>query len=281
MTYPFNNFNANVLSSKPVAINTAIGWANNAPVYPGSPATIPGADWFNNVSDELNQVVTSSNVGINTGNATVASAIQSSLMNFCVATGTANAITANGFKPTIPKLVSGMELNIQVAATNTGATTLTVGSSTFAVQQSGLPLSQGELVAGNIYSFLIDGSIAHLTGSSAGTENTTAALSGTHSPQWQQLFAGNNASYNNVAGSRALSTNYTNSSGRPILVLGQLTLPSGSNVQIFVNGSEISAMNFSNTTTIYPPFVFVVPAGQTYNITNSGGSPTISFWMEL
>jgi hypothetical protein len=111
---------------------------------------------------------------------------------------------------------------------------------------------------------------------SNGTAWTSAALPAIGVGQtWQDL-----------TGSRALATTYTNSSGKPIMV--QVTVQSNSSGQVdltsIVAGTTISnqlpyvaASGFRAFTT------FIVPNGSTYSITTTGSSatPSLSRWTEL
>lgn len=98
------------------------------------------------------------------------------------------------------------------------------------------------------------------------TQNTAAASWGT----WQ-----------NVATSRALSTTYTNSTGRPIFVAVACRLNAGGNTSTFlVNGGvALYTRNVFNDRSVdWTTFTMVIPNGNTYQVT-SGGS--ILYWWEL
>lgn len=86
---------------------------------------------------------------------------------------------------------------------------------------------------------------------------------------------GVNQSYSNP--SRAYSTTYTNSTGKPIFV----SVLGGGNatMRAYVNGAEIQRSVFTTTNT-NTNVAFIVPNGSTYNVTlSTGGAP--SLWTEL
>lgn len=90
---------------------------------------------------------------------------------------------------------------------------------------------------------------------------------------------------------RALGTNYTNSTGRPMIVHIVLSV-SGSiggnppNLIAYVSGNMVDACtpgdrNGSNYQGQYAGLSFAVPAGATYNVSVvSGSAPTINSWIE-
>lgn len=78
--------------------------------------------------------------------------------------------------------------------------------------------------------------------------------------------------------SRSFNTVYTNSASYPIMVLFSWATPSSSGaVQVFVNGLQINGQG--DTGNSYS-MTFIVPAGQTYEVTSSG-SASLSSWSEL
>lgn len=83
---------------------------------------------------------------------------QSGKWNYALAGGTANALTAT-LIPTPAALVAGMVVRLKVATTNTGAATLNVNGlgAVSILRGSGDALDAGELVAGDVVSFIYDG----------------------------------------------------------------------------------------------------------------------------
>ena len=89
---------------------------------------------------------------------------------------------------------------------------------------------------------------------------------------------GTNQAVQNVLGSRASSTTYTNSTGRPIFVWISANLSGGAAaLASFVSGQAVAnlALAIGQTGSV----CLVVPHGQTYSITLNTG--TLSSWMEL
>jgi hypothetical protein len=83
-------------------------------------------------------------------------------------------------------------------------------------------------------------------------------------------------SYSNVTGSRALSTTYTNSTGKPIFV--SVMAGGNSTLQAYVNGAEIQRCVFTITST-NTNVAFIVPDGSTYSVTSSASG--LILWTEL
>lgn len=83
-------------------------------------------------------------------------------------------------------------------------------------------------------------------------------------------------SYQNVTGSRALSTTYTNSTGKPIFV--SIMAGGNSTLQAFVNGAEVQRCVFTITST-NTNVAFIVPNGSTYSATSSASG--LILWTEL
>jgi len=94
--------------------------------------------------------------------------------------------------------------------------------------------------------------------------------------------------WTDVAGSRAVGTTYTNTTGRPIQV--QVCSYSGvgnNQVRLTVGGLVVSSFkdnDYYTASAITPHSVTnmaIVPAGSTYSITNSNTGTTIQNWVEL
>lgn len=86
--------------------------------------------------------------------------------------------------------------------------------------------------------------------------------------------------WQNVKASRALDTDYTNSTGKPIMVqVGGINAGTSNAIQPVVGGvslpmAQSSAANFRSTA------VFIVPVGATYRVNNVSGA-TLDSWAEL
>lgn len=86
--------------------------------------------------------------------------------------------------------------------------------------------------------------------------------------------------WQNVAGSRALGTTYTNTTGRPILVSTAVLAASGITTTAVVNGVSMQGSTSPNPS--QNSFItFIVPPGGTYSITGAGTTPSITTWTEL
>lgn len=97
-------------------------------------------------------------------------------------------------------------------------------------------------------------------------------------------FLGSGQTWQNVLGSRALNTTYTNSTNKPIQVA--VTMTSGAVVDtyatlnFFVNGVQVAAnAGTSRGAIVAASTMIVVPPGSTYSAMSVAG--TLSGWMEL
>lgn len=102
-------------------------------------------------------------------------------------TGALNTV-AVGRMTRAPTAQNGSLIGARIAYTNTGASTLTDGISTWNIKQGGQLLSGGELVAGQAALFQIDNGIAHLV-NSAGAVNVGTPTAATHAAQKAQVDA--------------------------------------------------------------------------------------------
>ncbi|MGM4980894.1 hypothetical protein [Rhizobium sp. 11_C7_N12_5] len=93
----------------------------------------------------------------------VAKAIQSGQLNFAVAGGTANALTA-AFSPAITSNALGLTVTVDISADNTGAATLDVGPGALPiVTRRGAAIKRGDLSMGSVYTFKCTGAAWQLT----------------------------------------------------------------------------------------------------------------------
>lgn len=87
--------------------------------------------------------------------------------------------------------------------------------------------------------------------------------------------------WQNVKASRALSTTYTNTTGKPILVSVCSTATSNNvNAEISVDGVLIEQNQTAGGTLQAASVQAVVPNGSQYSVTGNGGL-VIGGWMEL
>jgi hypothetical protein len=152
--------------------------------------------------------------------------------------------------------------------TITGITDLTVadgGTGASSITANSVILGNGtSALSGNLVAPSTSGNIL----TSNGTTWTSATPAG---------GIGVGQSYSNVTASRAFSTTYTNSTGKPIFV----SVLGGGNatMQAYVDGAEIQRSVFTTVNT-NTNVAFIVPNSSTYSVTlSTGGSPTL--WTEL
>lgn len=85
--------------------------------------------------------------------------------------------------------------------------------------------------------------------------------------------------WQDVIGSRALSTLYTNSTGRPIMVITGVGTSGTSSSAFWIDGIAISGIAAAAASISSVVHSGVVPAGSTYQLTNTAGG--INRWVEL
>jgi hypothetical protein len=93
---------------------------------------------------------------------------------------------------------------------------------------------------------------------------------------------GVNQSWQNVFGSRALATTYTNSTGKPIMVTVSFQLTDQQSYgSFFIDGVKVaeSGKNLANTDRY--SFSLIIPNSSTYSISATTGSITLITWFEL
>ena len=270
---------------------TGIAVANNATV--GGTLSVTGASTLENVtvggtlgvtgtsvlSGEV--LATASGTGLSVANNTTiggtlgvsgASTLASVVVTGISTLSTVNAsgeITANG---------AGTGLAVTNNATVGGTLDVTGTSILGVVNASGGITTTASGTALSVANSASIGGTLSVTG----VASVGAATVGTDAPQWQQLLAGNGATYHNVTTSRAFNTIFANSNGKPIFVLFEITFSAaGSAVNIVVNGSVLSGIDSGAVTSIALVSSFIVPAGETYEIQASASGVTLSSWVEL
>ena len=84
-----------------------------------------------------------------------------------------------------------------------------------------------------------------------------------------------------VTGSRALSTTYYNTTGKPIMAFVRLTCGTSeaSGAFVLVNGVSVGAG--SSAANGQSQVTFIVPPSQSYEVQANTGSPTLGTWVEL
>ena len=110
---------------------------------------------------------------------------------------------------------------------------------------------------------------------SNGTTWTSAAASGG--------LGNTSQAYTSVVGSRALATTYTNSTASPIQVIITASISPATNFSLLASVNSGTAFTFgAATTNTFASGSFIVPPGQTYNVTSSPSTGvTVTSWVEL
>jgi hypothetical protein len=171
--------------------------------------------------------------------------------------------TITGTIPTNPtSYVVGRVYRFVAAAANAGAVTLNFNSlgAKSLLKVGNVALTGGELQGTSVYSVVWDGVNFQLT------DSVCASLG--YAQSWQ-----------NVTGSRALGTTYTNTTGRPINVAVSYTVSAPTTAQPVVGGLIVpSGGGIQNATLLTANFI--VPPGATYSLPNLNYSSGL-YWVEL
>lgn len=134
----------------------------------------------------------------------------------------------------------------------------------------------GSLSAGTLG---VSGNIVAASG--AITDLTVGLANGpTKAPQWGQVFAGNSSAWNDMTGSRGFGTTYTNALSKPIAISVTGTSSATAQIAATVAGAVNAAGTFG-TTGVNLGIVTMVPAGATYSVTLTAGTPALTKWLEL
>jgi len=173
-----------------------------------------------------------------------------------------NVLTSNG-TAWISAAAGALAGNVTYGNTtvNLGGTATTVGN---------LTLTNTNVATGVI------GSAVTATTQAAGTSNTAVATT---------AFVNNTAlgvsqTWQDVTASRALNTTYTNSTGKPIMVIvGCISAGGAYDPTIVINSTTLNRFGAAVNNGAYALASFIVPNGQTYSITAT--SATLASWSEL
>ena len=117
--------------------------------------------------------------------------------------------------------------------------------------------------------------------SAAGASGNVLTSNGTNWVSSAVTALGVGQTWQNVSGSRAYSTTYTNSTGKAIMVSILATTPSATQAtcNFYVDGVSIGGFGMSQSGGIQNGGSFIVPAGSTYYVTASNFSAPS--WFEL
>lgn len=195
----------------------------------------------------------------------VVGGLQGNACNISAAGGTADAITGS-YTPGITALTNGMTLYVRAASANATTTpTFTPNSGTIAaktiVKGSGSALNLGDIAGGGHwielqYDLTLDKWVL--------LNPATGVSSFGISQTWQT-----------VTGSRAVSTTYTNTTGRPIQVGIRVASTVGQIWTLTIGGVAVQSYSANG---IDGTFFAVVPPGAQYVLT---GGTVINYWAEL
>jgi len=88
--------------------------------------------------------------------------------------------------------------------------------------------------------------------------------------------------WQDVTSSRAFNTNYTNSTGKPIMVSFIATTTTGDNIEVVIGGVSLGDA-YTNVTSGREMSSFIVPNNTVYKINGNAGSttPVLQKWVEL
>jgi hypothetical protein len=212
------------------------------------------------------------------------------VQNVAGALGTMSTQNANAVA------ITGGNIN----GTTIGGTTAAVG--TFSTLNTANAAITGGTITGITDLAVADGGTgaSSITANSVVLGNGTSALSGnlvapstsgnvltSNGTTWTSAAAtsiGVGQTWQNVTGSRALATTYTNSTGKPIQVsVSGFGSPSGGTFEFYINGILVST---NGTTSLasgssYASFSLIIPNGNTYSCSVASGNSSLISWYEL
>ena len=88
--------------------------------------------------------------------------------------------------------------------------------------------------------------------------------------------------WTDVTSSRAISTTYTNSTGKPIMVIVSGTGNGANGLWgVTLNGAITFYTPSTYTTSVWTTASFIVPNGNTYALSQQGSGATMANWSEL
>jgi len=111
----------------------------------------------------------------------------------------------------------------------------------------------------------------------AGTSGFVLTSDGTNWTSSLNPTIGVNQTWQDVTGSRAFSTTYTNSTGKPIMVSVNLYNGAGTSIGLTVGGVLVATAYQPGIANGYAQLSAIVPNGTTYSCTGT----TLASWLEL
>lgn len=161
------------------------------------------------------------------------------------------------------------------AATGTLGTMSTQNANNVAITGGTISGLSSLSVSGTATATTFSGAGTSLTGTAASLSIGGSAASATNATN---ILGSSSQTYQNVTGSRSLSTTYTNSTGKPIWVAVAWTATGNGNYTAYVDGN----LAYFTTQDLYPRanVDFIVPIGATYQVQSSAGQSP-AYWLEL
>lgn len=204
--------------------------------------------------------------------------VQNGTLNYGTDIGTANAYAVN-LTPA-PLFAPGMRVIMSAANANTGASTLNVnGAGATAINGSAGALQGGEIAAGGMYEFVLNGNstVWELVAQQGGKLQVNSAAHSQHAISLSQSLAGASS----VITSNVFGTVYTNSTPRMkrVCVTPNASASATLGVTLYVNGA-VWAQFVTATAGITSELTADVQPGYTYEAVVTSGSTTVDVWAE-
>lgn len=257
----------------PEAAGTEGYWTEGNPGG-GIAATLARSSFLNMIQEELRAIVTAagltpSKTVYNQVLTAIETLMQRAVPLVSAAGGTADALTGT-FAPVVASLTNGMALYLRAGSANATTTpTFTPNSGVITaktiVKGNGLALVAGDIAgAGHWLDLQYDATLDKWV--------LLNPASGVNALGFGQAWT-------DVTASRALATNFTNTTGRPIEVSVKASVPAGQNLVLTVGGIAIQQQGNGAAAAVTLSVCAIVPPGVVYQA--SGGTSTLSTWAEL
>ena len=197
-------------------------------------------------------------------------------------TGTPTAPTAvagtNTTQLATTAFVQQAQANVNITGGSiTGITDLAVADGGTGASTAAAAFDNLKQAATDSYTGVVE--LATTAEASAGTDSTRAVTAAGVEAHMNANAIGWGQSWQDVTGSRASATTYTNSTGRPIMVAVTSTSSTSASVIVTVAGGEIIRQVLQVGGSVFQASAsFIVPDNVTYSV---AVSPSISNWREL
>ncbi|MCP1488000.1 hypothetical protein J3D48_004313 [Pseudomonas fluorescens] len=258
----------------------------------GTPGSLIPSAWGNAITGEvLNVILASGQIPSEADTSQLLKAIRSlgqlNSENHGVDVGVANAYVFS-LNPGLTQRQDGVPIRVKVKTTNTAASTINDGLGVVPLIGAAFSALQGgELVAGGMAWIEWNGSVGGgsyvLRFCTSASAQIVAGSQSRHAVNYSQIL-GVGQSPQNLTASRALSTTYTNTTGKPIYVsIISSVLAAGAALMISVNGVIFYGTSCSTIGSQFGAAASViVPPGGTYSASvSTGGNGSLINWTEL